>query len=51
MCLGYDMIMNNSDRFKLIWRGDGNVNNILIKINDHDRYETSWIKNRNNTTV
>lgn len=30
MCLGFDLIINNNDRFALVWRGDGNINNILI---------------------
>lgn len=30
MCLGFDLLTNNSDRFKLIWNGDGNINNVLI---------------------
>lgn len=29
-CLGYDMIINNQDRFQLLWSGDGNVGNVLI---------------------
>jgi hypothetical protein len=32
MCLAYDMIINNNDRFKLVGRGEGNINNILIEI-------------------
>jgi len=30
MCLGFDLIINNSDRFKLLWGGDGNISNVLI---------------------
>lgn len=37
MCLGFDTIINNHDRFKLLWRGDGNVNNILIEVLDNSR--------------
>lgn len=32
MCLGYDMVINNNDRFSLVWRGDGNMNNCLVEI-------------------
>ncbi len=30
MCIGFDLLTNNSDRFKLLWGGDGNINNVLI---------------------
>jgi len=30
ICLAFDIIINNNDRFSLIWRGEGNINNILI---------------------
>ena len=30
ICLAFDMIINNADRFKFVWRGDNNINNILI---------------------
>jgi len=38
MCIGFDLLTNNSDRFKLLWSSDGNVNNVLIEIRDHDAY-------------
>lgn len=30
MALAFDMIINNSDRFKLLWGNSGNLNNVLI---------------------
>lgn len=30
MALAYDIIINNGDRFKLLWGGSGNLNNVLI---------------------
>lgn len=30
MGLGFDMIINNNDRFEFIWSGLGNYDNILI---------------------
>ena len=30
MGLGFDIAINNNDRFKCVWRGEGNANNILI---------------------
>ena len=30
ICIGFDLLTNNSDRFKLVWGGDGNINNVLI---------------------
>lgn len=32
MVIAYDMIINNPDRFRLIWRSSGNLNNVLIEI-------------------
>ena len=32
MCLGFDLIINNSDRFKLVWGSEGNLSNVLIKV-------------------
>ncbi len=51
MCLGYDIIINNSDRFALLWTSDGNINNILIKIEDHDIHAMHMIKSRQNTEI
>jgi hypothetical protein len=48
MCLAYDMIINNSDRFQLIWNSGGNINNILIEISDHDTHLLKNLKDRNN---
>lgn len=30
--LGYDMLVNNHDRLRLIWGGEGNIDNLLIKV-------------------
>lgn len=38
MGIGFDLIINNSDRFKLVWRGEGNINNVLVRIEDHDTH-------------
>lgn len=26
------MIINNHDRFQLIWKGDGNLSNVLVQV-------------------
>jgi hypothetical protein len=36
MCLGFDLIINNSDRFRLLWTSDGNINNVLVQIQEHN---------------
>lgn len=51
MCLGFDIITNNSDRFRLLWSSGGNINNVLVQIEDHDSHEMHWIKDRTNTNV
>lgn len=51
MCLGFDIITNNSDRFRLLWSSNGNINNVLVQIEDHDSHEMHWIKDRTNTNV
>lgn len=32
MCLAFDMVINNNDRFSFVWRGEGTINNILIAV-------------------
>ena len=51
MCIGYDLITNNSDRFKLVWGSDGNINNILIEVKDYEAHGLGEIKDRNNVEV
>jgi hypothetical protein len=51
MCLGFDIITNNSDRFRLLWSSNGNINNVLVNIEDHDSHEMHWIRDRRNTDV
>jgi hypothetical protein len=55
ICLGFDLIVNNNDRFKLskIWSSgnEGNIANILIKVNDHFATDRAKIKNREDLTV
>ena len=48
MCIGFDLITNNSDRFKLVWGGDGNINNLLISVINHEAYDMTTLKDRNN---
>lgn len=51
MCIGFDLLTNNSDRFKLLWGGDGNINNVLIEVKDFDAYDHREIKNRGNIDI
>ena len=51
MCVGFDLITNNSDRFKLLWSSDGNINNVLIEVKDHDAFETHRVRERNNIDI
>ena len=50
ICIGFDLIINNNDRFKLskIWGSgnEGNIANILIKISEHFSTDREKIKNR-----
>ena len=55
MAIGFDIAVNNNDRFKCVWRGEGNINNILIEI-DHDNeiLGKNWVersKNRDDLSV
>ncbi len=55
ICLGFDLIINNNDRFKLprIWSSgnEGNIANILIKVEDHFSSDRAKIKNREDLAV
>lgn len=51
LCIGFDLLTNNSDRFKLVWGSDGNINNVLIQVKDYDAHNITNIKDRNNTHV
>ena len=54
ICIGFDLIINNNDRFKLskIWgSNEGNIANILIKISDHFSTDRNKIKNRDDLTT
>jgi hypothetical protein len=51
MCIGFDILTNNSDRFKLLWSSDGNINNVLIEVGDHDAHELHKIRDRSNTEI
>lgn len=51
MCVGFDLLTNNSDRFKLLWSSDGNINNVLIEVKDYDAYENHELKDRSNIDV
>jgi hypothetical protein len=51
MCLAFDIITNNSDRLRMLWSSNGNINNVLIQIEDHDSHELHWIKDRRNVDV
>ena len=51
MCLGFDILINNSDRFRLLWSSNGNINNVLVQIEDHDSHKLQWIKDRSNTDI
>lgn len=51
MCIGFDLLTNNSDRFKLLWGGEGNINNVLIEVKDFDAYEHHEIKDRSNLDI
>ena len=35
ICIGFDLVINNNDRFALVWRGEGNMNNILVEVPSH----------------
>jgi hypothetical protein len=45
------MLTNNSDRFKLLWSSDGNINNVLIEVKDHDAFELHHVRDRSNTDI
>ena len=50
MCLAFDIIINNCDRFKLVSRGPGNIKNILIQVKDFDSVERiNRARDRENT--
>ena len=51
MCLAFDLIINNSDRFKLVWGGEGNLSNVLIEVESHDCFPLKQIKERGNLSV
>lgn len=51
ICLAYDMIINNNDRFRLVWRGEGNINNILIEIPEPTRENIERSRDREDDTV
>ncbi len=51
MCLGLDLIINNFDRFKAIWSSEGNINNMLIEIGNHNFIEEQDAKDRNNEVI
>lgn len=51
MCLGFDLLINNSDRFRLLWSSNGNINNVLVQALDHNSHKLQWIKDRTNTEV
>mgnify|MGYP000495323638 CR=1 FL=1 len=51
MCIGFDILTNNSDRCKLLWMSDGNINNILIEVRDFDVLKINEIKDRNNVEI
>lgn len=51
MCIGFDLLTNNSDRFRLLWSSDGNINNVLIEVKDHDAFELNKIRDRGNTEI
>jgi len=51
MCIGFDLITNNSDRFKLLWGGEGNINNVLIEVRNYESHALTDIRNRGDQTV
>jgi hypothetical protein len=51
MCIGFDLLTNNSDRFKLVWGGDGNINNVLIEVRGHEGHTMTAIRDRNDQSV
>jgi endonuclease IV len=51
MCLGFDLLTNNSDRFKLLWGSDGNINNVLIEVTDYSEHSLDELRDRNNTST
>lgn len=46
--MGFDLLINNSDRFKLIWTSEGNIGNVLVEIKDHDIHTQHELKSRSN---
>lgn len=50
ICIGFDMIINNNDRFRLakLWGSgnEGNIANILIKVPNHFSHDRAKIKDR-----
>lgn len=55
ICIGFDMLINNSDRFKLgkIWSSlsEGNVANILIEVPEHYMHHMDEINSRESLSV
>lgn len=52
MCLAFDLIINNSDRLKLLSRGPGNIKNVLIEAKDlTTRDKIDMAKDRENLEI
>jgi hypothetical protein len=51
LCLAFDLIINNGDRFRLLWRGEGNIENVLIEVDNYSSHHSHHIKDRSNTII
>lgn len=51
VCLGFDLVINNNDRFQFMFGGDGNINNLLIEIPKASTNDMKKAKDRNDISV
>ncbi|EGR29772.1 hypothetical protein IMG5_148530 [Ichthyophthirius multifiliis] len=51
MILAFDTLINNSDRYPLIWDGDGNAANIIVKMMTNFLTKTEQLKDINNLNI
>lgn len=51
ICIGFDLVINNNDRFALVWRGEGNINNILVEVPSHLNNNLDKARDREDLSV